>query len=242
MNYRETLYKKYFSTQAGRHVDNIDVLLNHEMCQLEADVAPFLPSNKNARILDIGCGYGNLLLFLQKKGYSQTVGIDLSSEQVEKARQLGLQNVFCADVFDFLAQPQQPYHCIVALDVIEHLSKEELQRLLATLSDVLAPNGIVLFRTPNMDAPLTSLFAYGDFTHETLLNSHSAQQLMQSANFTQIEVLQSAMIVRGFVKKIAQKILFTTLLFLTKLILLATARSSKGVLLSPNMLIKAVKQ
>lgn len=242
MNYRNTLYDKYFSNQAGRHAENLSTLLGHEMLQLEADVAPFLPENPTARILDIGCGYGNLLFFLQKKGYQQTEGIDLSPEQIEKAQQLGLQNVFCINVFDFLAQPRPPYQCIVALDVIEHLSKEELQQLLATINRVLLPGGSVLFRTPNMDAPLTSVYAYGDFTHETLLNSHSAIQIMQSAGFEQIEVQPSAMIVQGRIKKIAQKVLYAGVSLAVKLLLLATARSAKGVLLSPNMLIKAVKK
>jgi 2-polyprenyl-3-methyl-5-hydroxy-6-metoxy-1,4-benzoquinol methylase len=43
---------------------------------------PYLPKNKDARILDFGCGIGHFLYFLNKMGYSNFVGIDISPQQV----------------------------------------------------------------------------------------------------------------------------------------------------------------
>lgn len=44
---------------------------------------PFLPLNKNSKILDIGCGMGQFLSLLKNKGYKNFQGIGLSQEQVE---------------------------------------------------------------------------------------------------------------------------------------------------------------
>jgi len=45
-----------------------------------------IPEDKNARILDIGCGDGKFLFFLQQNGYSAIEGVELSSQQAEEAR------------------------------------------------------------------------------------------------------------------------------------------------------------
>src|SRR4051812_43231134 len=41
-----------------------------------------LPKDKNAMILDIGCGDGNFVYWMQQAGYTNAHGIDLSAEQV----------------------------------------------------------------------------------------------------------------------------------------------------------------
>lgn len=44
---------------------------------------PFLPLNKNSKILDIACGMGQFLSLLKNKVHKNFQGIDLSQEQVE---------------------------------------------------------------------------------------------------------------------------------------------------------------
>jgi SAM-dependent methyltransferase len=40
----------------------------------------------NARVLDVGCGYGRTLNELYEKGYTNTVGIDFSVKMFERGR------------------------------------------------------------------------------------------------------------------------------------------------------------
>src|SRR5688572_7586304 len=56
-------------------------------------LSPFLPENKSAHILDIGCGLGHLLYFLKEQGYVNHFGIDRGEEQIEICRQLATTNV-----------------------------------------------------------------------------------------------------------------------------------------------------
>ncbi|MBK8473258.1 MAG: methyltransferase domain-containing protein [Sphingobacteriales bacterium] len=71
--------KKYFSHQVKRaDAENLAAQLAAEFPQLKADLQAWLPASLNSRILDIGCGYGNALLWLQEQGYTHLSGIDLS--------------------------------------------------------------------------------------------------------------------------------------------------------------------
>jgi 2-polyprenyl-3-methyl-5-hydroxy-6-metoxy-1,4-benzoquinol methylase len=241
IGYRQKLYQKYFSTQVAQQTQNLDLQIPAEIKQLHADLNHILPDNKNSRILDIGCGYGNLLLYLQQQGYTHLEGIDLSPEQVATAHSIGLKNVQQADAFSYLQQlaPNATYDLICMFDVIEHLHKTELLQLLELIRSRLSEKGKAIFRTPNMDAPFTSIYAFGDFTHETLLNSRSATQLMRSAGFQMVNVVPSPIVGQSRLKTFWQNCLFIGISYLVKIVLFATARSSQGVLLTPNMIIVA---
>jgi 2-polyprenyl-3-methyl-5-hydroxy-6-metoxy-1,4-benzoquinol methylase len=87
---------------------------------------PYLPKNKDARILDFGCGMGHFLFSLNKMGYNNFVGIDISPQQVAFVRKYITNNVILADGFDFLKEAirRRDYFDIIVLnDVIEHIPK-----------------------------------------------------------------------------------------------------------------------
>src|SRR5690349_17807170 len=41
-----------------------------------------------ARIVDIACGSGRLLLFFKQRGYTSLLGVDISPDQVARAKQV----------------------------------------------------------------------------------------------------------------------------------------------------------
>jgi 2-polyprenyl-3-methyl-5-hydroxy-6-metoxy-1,4-benzoquinol methylase len=102
----------------------------------------FLPKDKNSRILDVGCGIGKFLYFLEKFGYLNTVGVDISEENVKIANKFGIRNVVKNDIFDFLRKaPSLSYEMVYCQDVIEHFSKNEIVKLLNLIYKVLALGG-----------------------------------------------------------------------------------------------------
>ena len=125
------------------------------------------------------------------------------------------------------------------MDIIEHFTKNELVDLLHLIQNYLNPGGIAIFRTPNLDAPMATVYANGDFTHENYMNASSAQQVMMACGFEKVQVFESNMQIPNALKEIIRKVVFSLLKFRFKLTLFATGRSTQNVLISPNMVIIA---
>ena len=198
--------------------------------------------NKEIEILDLGCGIGSLIEACKKKGYKNLIGIDISDQQVEIAHQLNVHEVIKADIFDYLKKHESAFDVISGMDIIEHFTKDELVDLVQLIKKALRKGGMAIFRTPNMDAPMASVFAMGDFTHENFLNKNAAEQLMLSLDFKNVEVFPSYMYVKGALKNLVRKLLWFRKSSSVKLILFASGRSSKHVVLTPNLIIRAQKK
>lgn len=238
MNYREQLYENYFDTQAGRAFAHLKERLESDRKQLSQDILQRMPADKECQILDFGCGFGSLIIFLKENGFYNIAGIDLSPEQVEVAHKLGLQEVQEANVFDFLSNKANAFDVITGIDIIEHFTKDEFLKLLKTLRQSLKPGGKVLFRTCNMDAPIPGFYPFGDFTHELLLNKQSAIQVMKVAGFDQVKVYPSPNVGAGGLKGLIQKILWQWVKLNSNIVMFASGRSISGVVLTPNMIIE----
>jgi 2-polyprenyl-3-methyl-5-hydroxy-6-metoxy-1,4-benzoquinol methylase len=143
----------------------------------------FLPANPEAPIADLGCGTGNLLWWLQDRGYGRTCGTDIGQESLEKARQLGVKNVEQADLKDFLQDRENMFSVIFARDVLEHIPKRELPGILRLCRNSLADDGILLAQVPNAESPFFGHCRYGDFTHETAFTKRSLMQVLYLAGF-----------------------------------------------------------
>ena len=241
-NYRSVLYKDYYQNQSGRAFKlQIEEKMKNDANLFSAEILPFLPSDKNISILDIGCGFGSLIKLLKDNGYNNLTGIDLSESQVAIAHQFGLTEVQVNDINNFLATKENYYDVITGIDIIEHFSKDELIDLLNIIKRSLKQDGIAIFRTPNNDAPFATIYSRGDFTHENYMNASSAEQLMLSMGFKEISVINSHILVQGFIKEFIRNIIWKLYTFRVKLLLFASGRGSKNVLLSPNMIIKVKK-
>jgi 2-polyprenyl-3-methyl-5-hydroxy-6-metoxy-1,4-benzoquinol methylase len=241
-DFRDKLYEQFFQNQSGRRLDSdFRTRLQEHWRQLENEILPLLNTAKEGIVLDLGCGYGELLMLLKEKGWSRSYGIDISQEQIAKAKELGLQTVEVADAFQYLAGKKESFSIITAIDIIEHFSKDELLKLLGYIQSALRPGGTAIFRTPNMDAPYTSTYAYGDFTHQSLLNYSSAEQLFRSAGFSQVEVLPSFIRTNGFMKESLRKTAWFFISGMAKLTLFASGKSTRGVYFTPNLIIRVKK-
>lgn len=240
--YRNTLYANYHSTQSGRaSLTDARSLFEREKRQFAREILPLLSMSKDVAIFDMGCGSGSLLKALQEAGYTHATGMDISVEQVQVAKNMGVDNVTLGDALQHVKTTTATYDVILGADIIEHFTKDELTELLQGIHRALKPGGIALFRTPNLDAPMSSVFANGDFTHENYLNASSALQVMMACGFNRVEVLPSVMFIENPLKEMLRKFLWAGLKLKLKLTLFATARSSHYVVFTPNILIFAQK-
>jgi 2-polyprenyl-3-methyl-5-hydroxy-6-metoxy-1,4-benzoquinol methylase len=137
---------------------------------------------KHSRILEIGCGDGRMLSYLRSKGYVNALGIDGSAEQIARARRRNVPAAH-AEVFDFLRGQKEEYDGIIAIDVLEHFTKEELLDLFMMAFAAMKPGASILLQTVNGDGIFAGHFAYGDLTHMTILNEASLGQILRFAGF-----------------------------------------------------------
>ncbi|HVA01272.1 MAG TPA: class I SAM-dependent methyltransferase [Terriglobia bacterium] len=157
---------------------------------------PLFPAQKDAAILDIGCGYGELLYFLQREGYTNTQGIDLNAQQVAVGSALGVRNIQYGDSRKFLAEADHSFDFVSAIDVLEHIPKNQVLEFLDLVHSALSPGGTFLCQVPNLAAFYTPLF-YMDFSHETPFTPSSLKQALQIAGFANVRVSAMGPVTHG---------------------------------------------
>ena len=190
-DYRERIYQDYISSQfgSGHSIENLhkDYLIHQRY--FKKNYQKFLPSNKDAKILDAGCGLGHFLFFAEQSGYKNVIGIDVSNELVELCKKKGY-NAIATDIFSFLEGHRNAFEVIIFNDVIEHLRKEEIINFLDLMYASLIPGGCLLIKTPNMANPFTAAGGrYIDFTHEIGFTEASMREVLTVTKFKNIKII-----------------------------------------------------
>jgi SAM-dependent methyltransferase len=183
MNFYKEMYDGYVTSQLPFEGEATGDSFKKKAAIFQKQFGCFLPKNLDAPIADLGCGTGNLLWWLQDRGYRQTSGIDIGREQVELARQNGVKNVEKADLKEFLKGKESVFAVVFARDVLEHIPKQELPEILSLCRNSLTNNGILLAQVPNAESPFFGRCLYGDFTHETAFTIRSLTQLLRVIGF-----------------------------------------------------------
>lgn len=94
------------------------------------------------RILELGCGEGNLAIELASRGM-QVTAIDLSEQRIQrarsKARELGVRPTFLVADLNIASFPRGPFDCVVAHDSLHHILF--LDRVCREVKNALKPGG-----------------------------------------------------------------------------------------------------
>jgi SAM-dependent methyltransferase len=128
------------------------------------------------RVLDLGCGPGNLLDYLVPHG--QPFGSDFSADALRFCAGRGFQRLFRAD-FQQLPVRGDSFDLITSIDVLEHLPDD--RRAIAELHRILRPEGMLVVSVPAFQ------FLWGD--HDTLYGHHrryttgQLRERLESAGF-----------------------------------------------------------
>ena len=180
-DYRAGAFNQYISAGFGEHTTaNFESVSRH----YAFNYLRFLPQDRNAPILEIGCGMGHFLFFLKEQGYTNVVGLDVGKEQVEYTNSLlGAEKALLVDSTEnFLANGGR-YSSIVMLNVIEHVRKDKIIPLLQQIHDALSDGGILIVKTDNVGCVTGTFNRYFDFTHEIGFVESSLKQVLHIAGF-----------------------------------------------------------
>ena len=105
-----------------------------------------IPSNN--KVLDIGCGPGTFSSFFSAKKYC---GIDIAQNQIKYAKKKYSKKKFRV-IKNKIPYPKNYFDTIVLIEIIEHLTNNEINKLLKESKRVLKKNGQMLISTPNYNS------------------------------------------------------------------------------------------
>lgn len=197
-DYRQRVYDYYvYARQQSLAPENIRGLKSRAPF-LKRIIHDHFPADRNAAILDLGCGHGALVDFAHLAGYHNVRGVDRSPQQVQEAQRLGIEGVREGDLLQTLESlPDESVDLIIAFDVIEHFMKDELLIFVDQTRRVLRAGGKWIIHAPNGESPFCGRIRYGDFTHEQAFTRTSIIQLMKSSGFSQVACYEDTPIPHG---------------------------------------------
>lgn len=151
--------------------------------QFEHNYRSIFPPDRQAFVLDIGVGRGEMLSCMKDWGYANYLGIDISPTTISFCQRLNLNCQQVDDSTRFLLEHPATYSVITLLDVLEHIKKEHVIAFLRAVRVALAPDGAVIIQVPNLQAPDGQLHRYNDITHEVGYIEHSLAQVLMASGF-----------------------------------------------------------
>src|SRR5579884_859627 len=123
-----------------------------EQAQLDkkAHIAAKLALEPGQRVLDIGCGWGGMALFLHKVAGVDVLGVTLSEHQLKIARAraeaAGVSDHVKFELKDYRLLEEQ-FDRIVSVGMFEHVGAKHYDEFFAKCRDLLKPDGVMLLHT-----------------------------------------------------------------------------------------------
>lgn len=153
---------------------------------------------RGERLLDIGCGWGALIMWAAKHYGVRALGVTLSQNQYDYARlriqEAGLQGVCEVRLMDYRDVPEEiPYDKIASVGMFEHVGKKNLSLYFGKIRKLLKPGGLVMNHGITLNAPDTQglgsdigdfideyVFPGGELTHISHVVAEMADQGLES--------------------------------------------------------------
>ena len=186
----------FLGAQSWLYNDSLKFTMPLSILEMTPETVP-----KDAKILDIGCGYGRAIGILKEKGFTNLHASDISISMVQKTRELYPDiNVHHASVHEFKEQNHKYDVCLLlaVLTTIQH--DHHLIAIVDDIAEILEDNGILLVsdfgintddRNRSRYERYVELFpdaCYGSFiTQNGMINRHFHKEFMVSLlerNFT----------------------------------------------------------
>ena len=120
-----------------------------EKAQLDkkAHLAAKLHLKPGMRVLDIGCGWGGLALYLHRHYGVDVLGIALAPDQIEfsreRAAEAGVSDHVKFELMDY-RDVEGPFDRIISVGLIEHLGTPHYPGFFAKMHELLAPDGVMV--------------------------------------------------------------------------------------------------
>ncbi|VWX57761.1 SAM-dependent methyltransferase [Sphingorhabdus sp. 109] len=131
-----------------------DMTLEQAQQDKKAHIAAKLDLKAGQRVLDIGCGWGGMALYLNRKTGVEVLGITLSEEQLKKAQERaekeGVADKVRFELIDYrdLARREAgAFDRIVSVGMFEHVGTPQFRTFFRSCANLLTSEGVMLLHT-----------------------------------------------------------------------------------------------
>lgn len=140
------------------------------------------------RVVDLGCGRGELIEMLQAEGVS-AYGVEIDPDFIALLEEKGIE-VVGKDAITHLAELEVgAVDGIVGSHLIEHLTAAAVSALVTSAAEKLAEGGIFVLETPNPESLVAgSINFHRDLTHVRPIHPDTLAFLCESAGFSDVEI------------------------------------------------------
>lgn len=142
-----------YSCAYWKHANTLDQA-QEDKCDLICKKLYLQPGMK---VLDIGCGWGGFALYAAKNYGVQVVGITISQEQAEYAREQTKGLPVEIRLQDY-RELDESFDCIVSVGMFEHVGLKNYKTFMQVANKLLKENGLLLLHTIGSNSSQT----YGD--------------------------------------------------------------------------------
>jgi predicted TPR repeat methyltransferase len=159
----ECIHQLYQRFSAYYESNMCDELGYEGPIHLRTAIDQALGDRNRLSILDLGCGTGLAGLAVADRA-SRLVGIDLSPEMIEQARQQGIYDeLHVAEVTVWLGEATEHFDMIIACDTLIYFG--DLRQVIIPAARRLAANGVIAFSVERADSGTFHLTDNGRFVH-----------------------------------------------------------------------------
>ncbi|WP_288411354.1 cyclopropane-fatty-acyl-phospholipid synthase family protein [uncultured Sphingomonas sp.] len=124
--------------------------LEQAQADKKAHIAAKLALKPGMRVLDIGCGWGGMALYLHEKTGAEVLGVTLSEEQIKVARrraeEAGVADKVKFELIDYRAVTGR-FDRIVSVGMFEHVGPPQYGTFFRKCRELLTDDGVMLLHT-----------------------------------------------------------------------------------------------
>lgn len=232
---RRIVHDYYRITSAVSIPDEVPEHRDANLISLRRRLGPWFQV-RGLDVLDLGSGTGELCELAIKAGARTITGVNLSEGENAHARGYcaGAELVTGEIVEYTKSRESQSCDRIFALNIIEHLSKDDVGVLLAECARVLRPGGQMIGIVPNATSPFGAMTRYWDFTHEVAFTPSSVNQLARLSGFGKMEYRECGPVPHGLISGL-RYVAWQAIRFVIWLYLMIELASNKGGIYTADM-------